>query len=221
MRGKITQWKDDKGFGFIVSEDGGEKLFFHISAVKTQGRRPQVGDIVLYESMRDSQGRPKAKAVVIEGVVSEQKTYSKKRIHTEPPKKDALDYLSIVLVILSLAGAAYSFFQTGNIEKAIPFAVILIVAVVLLNRQKNPKEKRFSCAGCRKVSEHDKRTIKAWNNGFLKLYCKACHQKWLAEQPNQKQYVSVSSQGRGCLGVSALLFILPIAVCVGVYVWFA
>lgn len=221
MRGKITQWKDDKGFGFIVSEDGGEKLFVHISAVKTQGRRPQVGDIVLYDAMRDSQGRPKAKAVVIEGVVSEKKTYSKKRIHTELPKKDALDYVSIVLVILSLAGAAYSFFQTGNIENSIPFVVILIVAVVLLNRQKNPKEKRFSCAGCGKLSEHDKRTIKAWNNGFLKLYCKACHQKWLAEQPNQKQYVSVSSHGRGCLVVLALLFILPIAVCVGVYQWFA
>lgn len=88
MRGKITQWKDDKGFGFIVSEDGDEKLFFHISAVKTQGRRPQVGDAVLYESMRDSQDRPKAKAVVIEGVVSARKTYSKKRIRTEPPKKD-------------------------------------------------------------------------------------------------------------------------------------
>jgi len=161
MRGKITQWKDDKGFGFIVSEDDGEKLFFHISAVKTQGRRPQVGDIVLYESMRDSQGRPKAKAVVIEGVVPAQKTYSKKRIHTEPPKKDALDYVSIILVVLSLAGAAYSFFQTGSIEKSIPFGVIMIVAVVLLNRQKKPKEKRFSCSRCRKITEHDKRTVMA------------------------------------------------------------
>ena len=145
MRGKITQWKDDKGFGLIVSEEGGKKLFFHISAVKTQGRRPQVGDVVLYESMRDSQGRPKAKAVVIEGVVNEQKTYSKKRIHTEPRKKDALDYVSIVLVILSLVGAAYSFFQTGHIENAIPFALILIVAVVLLNRQKKPKKKVCLC----------------------------------------------------------------------------
>ena len=221
MRGKITQWKDDKGFGFIMSEDGDEKLFFHISAVKTLGRRPQVGDVVLYESMRDSQGRPKAKAVVIEGVVSAQKTYSKKLIHTEPPKKDVLDYVSIILVILSLSGAAYSLVQTRDIEKAIPSGVIVIVAVVLLNRQKRPKEKSFSCAHCRKVSEHDKRTIKAWNNRFLKLYCNACHRKWLAEQPKQTQYVSVSSRGGGCLGVSALLVILPIIAGVGAYQWFA
>jgi len=220
MRGKITQWKDDKGFGFIVSEDSGEKLFFHISAVKTRGRRPQVGDIVLYESMRDSQGRPKAKAVVIEGVVSEQKTYSKNRIHTEPPKKDILDYVSIVLVILSLVGAAYSFVQTENLKKIIPFGVILVISVGLLNRQKKPKEKRFSCARCRKDSEYDKRTIKAWNNGFQKLYCSVCHQRWLAEQPSQTQNVSVSSQGRGCFVVSALLAILPIIAAVEVYQWF-
>ena len=31
MKGKICQWKDEKGFGFIQPENGGEKLFFHIS----------------------------------------------------------------------------------------------------------------------------------------------------------------------------------------------
>ena len=221
MRGKITQWKDDKGFGFIVSEDNEEKIFFHISSVKTKGRRPKVNDVVLYESIRDSQGRLKAKAVVIEGVVSSPKTYSEKRIHTQPPRKDALDYVAIVLLIGSLAGAAYSFIQSGSIESLIPAGVILVVAVVLLNRQKKPKEKKFSCARCRKISEHDKRTINAWNNGLLKLYCNACHQKWLANQPKQTQHVSVSSRGGGCLGISALLVILPIMVSVGVYQWVA
>lgn len=221
MRGKITQWKDDKGFGFIVSEDNGEKIFLHISDVKTKGRRPKANDVVLYESTRDSQGRLKAKSVVIEGVVSSSRTYSEKRIHTEPPKKNALDYVAIVLFIGTLAGAAYSFIQSGSIEKLIPAGVILVIAVILLNRQKKPKEKRFSCARCRKISDHDKRTISAWNNGFLKLYCNTCHQKWLADQPKQTQHISVSSRGGGCLGISALLVILPIMVGVGVYQWIA
>lgn len=219
MRGKITQWKDDKGFGFIVSEDNGEKLFFHISAVKTNSRRPQVGDTVLYESMRDSQDRPKAKTVVIEGVAPEQKTAGKKRIHTAPPKKDALDYISIVLAIFSLVGAVYVFFQTENIEKTIPFAAPLLIAIALLNRQKKPKEKAFSCARCKKIARHDKRTIKAWNNGFLKLYCKACHLDWLAQQPRQTHYISTPNQRGGCLGVVALLLILPLAAGVGMHQW--
>lgn len=221
MRGKITQWKDDKGFGFIVSEDNEEKIFFHISSVKTKGRRPKVNDVVLYESIRDSQGRLKAKAVVIEGVVSSPKTYGEKRIHTKPPKKDAIDYVIIVSLIGSLVGGVYSFIQTGSIENLIPAGVIFVIALVLLNRQKKPKEKRYSCARCRKISNHDKRTINAWNNGLLKLYCHACHQKWLADQPKQTQHVSGSGRGGGCLGVSALLVILPIMIGVGAYQWFA
>jgi len=218
MKGKITQWKDDKGFGFIVSEDSGEKLFFHISAVKTQGRRPQVEDVVLYESMRDSQGRLKAKAVVIEGVAPAPRAYSKKRIHTEPPKKDALDYVSIAFLIGSLTGAVYSFIQTGSIEKAIPFVVIGVVAIVLLSRQKKPKEKSFTCARCSKVSSYEKRTIKAWNSGLLKLYCNDCHRQWLAGQPNKTQHIHGSRGAGGCLGVSALLVILPIIAIVGIYI---
>jgi cold shock CspA family protein len=218
MRGIITQWKDEKGFGFIVSEDGDEKLFFHISAVKTQTRRPRAGDVVLYESMRDSQGRLKAKAVVLEGVGSPSMSKrNNKPIHTEPPKKNAVDYVAIIVLLGSFAGAVIAFFLTEHIEKAIPFGVAAAIAIVLLNRQKKPKAKRFTCARCRKTSLHDRRTIRVWNSGFLKLYCSSCHQGWLAEQPRQTQYTQVSGGSGGCLGVSALLVIVPIIISAGVY----
>jgi cold shock CspA family protein len=35
MKGKISQWNDEKGFGFILSEDGVQKVFFHISSSKS------------------------------------------------------------------------------------------------------------------------------------------------------------------------------------------
>ena len=35
MKGKIEQWIDDKGFGFIKPDNGSGKMFFHISSVKT------------------------------------------------------------------------------------------------------------------------------------------------------------------------------------------
>ena len=108
MKGKVTHWKDDKGFGFIVSENGDEKLFFHISSVKNLARRPRVGDVVLYEAMRDRQGRLKAKAVVIEGVISKPGAYRRKtEINTEPLKKDALDYVSMLFLIGALLVEAY------------------------------------------------------------------------------------------------------------------
>jgi len=206
MRGEVSQWKDDRGFGFILPEDGTEELFFHISSVKTHARRPQIGDIVLYESTRDSQNRLKAIAVVIEGVVAQSSSHSRSKVvQTEPRRKNVLDYVLIVMLLGSLVGVGFLFFRTGNIKSSIPYGIPAVVGFVLLNRRKRPKEKKFTCAGCKNVVEHDVRTIQAWNKGFLKLYCSSCHRKWLNENPAK------TNRGGGCLGALAFLGIAPIA----------
>jgi cold shock CspA family protein len=218
MKGKITQWKDDKGFGFIVPEIGGEKLFFHISSVKNQARRPQVGDAVLYDAVRDAQGRLKAKGVVIEGVTSRVGiNRNKSVIHAKSVKKDAVNYASMLVAALSFAIGIYVFYTTRSIEKTAPIVGLFIFAVVILNRQKKPKEKWFTCTRCKKTESHGKRTIRARNNGFTKLYCGSCHKKWLQENEEPQSYVSRS--GGGCLGVAVLLILLPVATGYGVYQW--
>ena len=91
MRGKIDQWKDEKGFGFIAPDDGSERVFFHISTIKSQARRPQVGDIVIYEATRDSQNRLKARAVSIEALATNSNYQNKRKAKKiEPPKKMSL-----------------------------------------------------------------------------------------------------------------------------------
>lgn len=62
-QGKITSWKDDKGFGFITPNGGGEQFFLHIKAFARSGRRPVVGDIVTYEQAADAKGRGRAESV--------------------------------------------------------------------------------------------------------------------------------------------------------------
>ena len=79
MKGKICQWKDDKGFGFIDPDDGSEEVFFHVSSVKTNARRPMVGDAVVYELVRDPKKGLKAEGVVIAGVKKGPNLTSKKR----------------------------------------------------------------------------------------------------------------------------------------------
>lgn len=62
-QGRISQWKDDQGFGFITPDDGGERVFLHISAMSRGQPRPANEAVVNYELHRDERGRPRAAAV--------------------------------------------------------------------------------------------------------------------------------------------------------------
>lgn len=219
MRGKIDQWKDEKGFGFIVPDDGSDRVFFHISIVKSQARRPQVGDSVVYEATRDSQNRLKARAVNIEGIAIYPSSQNKRKAkNIEPPQKNVFDYLLIFVLLVSLSAFGFVFFKSQHIEDAVPSGIPALVAIVLLNRQKIPKDKTFSCSRCNKIAEHDARTIKAWNNGFLKLYCSSCHRQWLLDNPSQIDRSNLSRSG-GCLGMFIVLAFIPIFAGVGLYQW--
>lgn len=46
--GRIADWKDDKGFGFVTPNGGGERAFVHIKAFQRGSRRPRDGDLVSY-----------------------------------------------------------------------------------------------------------------------------------------------------------------------------
>ncbi|WP_198263386.1 cold shock domain-containing protein [sulfur-oxidizing endosymbiont of Gigantopelta aegis] len=199
MKGKVIQWKDDKGFGFILPDDESGKIFFHVSNVKTRSRRPQVGDVVFYEPMRDSKNRIQAKSVVIDGVTNSSNISKKPRgTQVEPPKKNVLNFILMIMLTASFIGGIYIFLKTNSIEKAVPLGIITIVTFIALNRQKKPKEKTYSCSRCKKVVPYDSRTIQAWNNGFLKLYCSSCHRKWLNDKP-QQNHTHVNSRGGSVL----------------------
>jgi len=62
-QGKITNWKDDQGFGFITPNMGGEPVFVHIKAFANRQRRPAGSEIVTYEMVSDAKGRLQARNV--------------------------------------------------------------------------------------------------------------------------------------------------------------
>lgn len=65
MKGRIASWDDERGFGFITPEGGGERVFVHATALKQRRQRPEVGDRVSYAPGRDKRGRPRAERVVV------------------------------------------------------------------------------------------------------------------------------------------------------------
>ncbi|HLO63018.1 MAG TPA: DUF1294 domain-containing protein [Azonexus sp.] len=62
-QGRITQWKDEQGYGFITPNSGGETVFLHIKAFRGRRERPVGEEIVTYELARDAKGRLWASAV--------------------------------------------------------------------------------------------------------------------------------------------------------------
>ena len=67
VKGKITQWDDDKGFGFIQPLLKGERVFVHIKALQNRARRPVIGEVVTYAMGKDEQGRWQAQQLTFAG----------------------------------------------------------------------------------------------------------------------------------------------------------
>ena len=62
-QGKITNWKDNQGFGFDIPNCGGEKAFVHIKAFSARSRRPIEGDLITYEMATDEKRRFQAESI--------------------------------------------------------------------------------------------------------------------------------------------------------------
>lgn len=63
LAGRITEWNDDKGFGFVVPNGGGERCFIHISGFERGSRRPVPGDLISYLPSKDQRGRINARQI--------------------------------------------------------------------------------------------------------------------------------------------------------------
>lgn len=67
-QGKITDWKDDKGFGFITPNGGDQRVFVHIKSFSNRQQRPVGNEIVTYELTHDTKGRAQANSVAFVGM---------------------------------------------------------------------------------------------------------------------------------------------------------
>ncbi|ENV4253205.1 DUF1294 domain-containing protein [Vibrio parahaemolyticus] len=70
IKGKVVEWNDSKGYGFISALNGELRVFLHISTIKGKSRRPKVDDEVKFEISEDKKGRYNATNVTILGLSS-------------------------------------------------------------------------------------------------------------------------------------------------------
>jgi cold shock CspA family protein len=118
QKGVLFTWKDEKGFGFILPENGSEKIFIHISAFGKISRRPKEGDIIYYHLKTTEKGKKSAYHAIIEGVKSDNRrtenaksrnqpvsnrVKKSKRLSRKPaPKKISFRNMIAVLIVVSM-----------------------------------------------------------------------------------------------------------------------
>jgi uncharacterized membrane protein YsdA (DUF1294 family)/cold shock CspA family protein len=56
-QGKLVEWDDDKGFGFVLPNAGGRKIFVHFNEFASRKRHPEVGDLLTFEVGLDANKR--------------------------------------------------------------------------------------------------------------------------------------------------------------------
>ena len=105
--GRISSWNEEKGYGFVVPHDGGDRAFVHIKSLQLGSRRPVDGDLVSYSIAKDSRGRTNAVDVRYAGQRIEVRKQSK------PIPRIAIGVTSLaVILILTFLGilpVAFSF----------------------------------------------------------------------------------------------------------------
>lgn len=63
FKGILTQWKSDRGYGFITPDEGGADIFIHITAFKNRSHNPKIGDTLIYQIDNSRDKKPKAVSV--------------------------------------------------------------------------------------------------------------------------------------------------------------
>jgi uncharacterized membrane protein YsdA (DUF1294 family)/cold shock CspA family protein len=63
LAGRITEWNDEKGFGFVVPNGRTERAFVHVNAFQRGSRRPAAGDLISYVAVEDRRGRLSAREI--------------------------------------------------------------------------------------------------------------------------------------------------------------
>ena len=109
-QGRLVEWFDDQGYGFIQPNDASKgRVFLHVKNFARQGPRPIVGCALEYVVQLDGQGRYKAIQVTYLKASQSQKKYQSNKVQPEIVASTKLQPMQIFAITYILFLALFTF----------------------------------------------------------------------------------------------------------------
>ena len=124
-RGRIVDWNDARGFGFIEDPGVEGRVFVHIKDFAV-ARRPAVGDEVIYSPVVGREGKPAAKRVRIAGVASPRVSGEER---TDAPLRVTIRIVGTLM--LATAIACCVLFGRAPTWLALPYLACGVISFIL------------------------------------------------------------------------------------------
>jgi cold shock CspA family protein len=117
MKGKLKHWNEAKGFGFIATNNESQGLFIHISALKKMSRPPIVGDMIIFQTHIDNNGKKRAINAEIQGVsvVALKHNKNKRNKKIKNNNNGVLDIIFFVAMIVIGLSVFSGYFESSSV----------------------------------------------------------------------------------------------------------
>lgn len=147
-QGRLVEWFDEKGYGFIQSDhDKEHKVFLHIQDFAKKGPRPLVGCALDYAVAVDSDGRIRAKDVIYLKASQTQKKFDT-RIESFSKQNSNLDKMTIGIIFYWLV-----IFILLNVGKLPHFYFLWLILVNALTYFAYRRDKNAVQFGLQRIPE--------------------------------------------------------------------
>jgi len=97
LKAKLIKWNEDKAFGFIAPNGGGDHVFIHKTAFSNRNRTPKINDVITFSISKDKQGR----------YCADEATFTGEKLKKKQAKKVSKFSIYLSVIFLALITTAY------------------------------------------------------------------------------------------------------------------